>query len=71
MLTGFASSRTPMGIVFWLLVGALREADALNRYVCCAPGEGKRVCLCSRVKRAQGFPRGCGLTHTVGEATPQ
>lgn len=57
----------PMGIVFWLLVGALREADALNRYVCHAAGEGKRVCMCPRVKCVQSLPYGCGLTDTVGE----
>lgn len=56
-----------MGIVFWLLVSALREADALNRYVCHAAGEGERVCMCPRVKCVQGLPYGCGLTDTVGE----
>lgn len=41
MLTGFASSCMPMGIVFWLLVCAIGEADALNRYVCHVPREGR------------------------------
>lgn len=50
MLTGFASSCMPMGIVFWLLVSARGGGDALNRYVCHVPGreavrgQGWNVC---------------------------
>lgn len=53
MLTGFASSYMPMGIVLWLLVSAIGEADALNRYVCCVPGKGKRGCMWPGVKFVQ------------------
>lgn len=45
MLIGFASYCMLMGIVFWLLDSAIGEADALSRYVCHVPGEGKRGCI--------------------------
>lgn len=68
MLLGFASSCIPMGIVFWLPVGAIGEADALNRYVCCVPGEGKRGCRWPGMRCVQSFPDGCGMDPVVPAA---
>lgn len=68
MLTGFASSCMPMGIVFWLLVSARGEGDALNRYVCHVPGEGKRGCTWPGVECLQGLPDGLGMDPVLQTA---
>lgn len=68
MLTGFASSYMPMGIVLWLLISTIGEADALNRYVCHVPGKGKRGCMWPGVKFVQSLPDGCGTDPVVQTA---
>lgn len=61
----------PMGIVFWLLVSAIGEADALNRYVCRVPGEGQRGCMWPGVKCLQRLPDGCGMDPVLQTALQQ